>query len=56
MKNYHLCFHISDVEKAIGQNVAPLVDDDATPQMGIESIPEADFSIKKITKDLGVYQ
>ena len=46
---------IGEVEKCIGENVASLVDDGSTLQMGIGSIPEAVASLLTHKKDLGVH-
>jgi len=46
---------INDVAKRIGINVASLVDDGATLQMGIGAIPNAVLSELKLHKDLGIH-
>jgi acyl-CoA hydrolase len=46
---------LSDVEKAIGVNVASLVEDGATLQMGIGSIPDAALLNLTNHKNLGVH-
>jgi len=46
---------LSDVERAIGKNVASLVEDGATLQMGIGSIPDAALLHLENHKDLGVH-
>lgn len=46
---------ITDVEKKIGQNVASLVEDGATLQMGIGGIPNAALSYLTNHKDLGIH-
>lgn len=45
----------NDVEMQIGQNVASLIDDGATIQMGIGSIPDASLASMTNHKDLGVH-
>lgn len=45
----------SEVELAIGQHVADLVDDGATLQMGIGAIPDAVLSCLKGHRELGVH-
>jgi len=46
---------LSDVEQAIGQNCARLVDDGATLQMGIGAIPDAVLRALDDHEDLGVH-
>lgn len=46
---------ISDVEKKIGENVASLIEDGATLQMGIGAIPDATLSFLGNHKDLGIH-
>jgi len=46
---------IGDVEKAIGENVAKLIEDGSTLQMGIGAIPDAVLLFLKDKKDLGVH-
>lgn len=46
---------LSDIEIAIGKNIAGLVDDGATLQMGIGAIPDAVLSSLINHKDLGVH-
>ena len=46
---------IGDVEKAIGENVAKLIDDGATLQLGIGAIPDAVLLFLKNKKDLGIH-
>jgi len=46
---------ISEVENIIGQNVASLIDDRSTLQMGIGSIPNAALANLKNHKDLGLH-
>lgn len=46
---------IGDVEKAIGENVAELVPDGATLQLGIGAIPDAVLLFLKDKKDLGIH-
>lgn len=46
---------LSDVERAIGRNVAALVEDGATLQMGIGAIPDAVLHELHNHKDLGVH-
>lgn len=45
----------TNIEKAIGHNVAGLVEDGATLQMGIGGIPNAALSCLKDHKDLGIH-
>jgi len=46
---------ISDLEKAIGENVAKLIEDGSTLQMGIGAIPDAVLLFLKDKKDLGIH-
>ncbi len=46
---------ITDVEKAIGENCASLVNDGDTLQLGIGSIPDAVLLFLKDKKDLGIH-
>ena len=46
---------IGDVEKAIGKNCAELIEDGATLQLGIGSIPDAVLLFLKDKKDLGIH-
>jgi len=46
---------IGDVEKAIGENVARLVEDGSTLQLGIGGIPDAVLLFLKDKKDLGIH-
>ena len=46
---------ISDVERAIGQNVAKLVNDGDTLQLGIGAIPDAVLLFLKEKNDLGIH-
>lgn len=46
---------LSDVEKQIGFNIANLIEDGATLQMGIGAIPNAVLECLKNHKDLGVH-
>jgi 4-hydroxybutyrate CoA-transferase len=46
---------ISDVEKAIGENCAKLVEDGSTLQLGIGAIPDAVLLFLKDKKDLGIH-
>lgn len=46
---------IGDVEKAIGKNVAKLVEDGATLQLGIGAIPDAVLLFLTDKKDLGIH-
>lgn len=46
---------IGDVEKAIGENVARLIPNGATLQMGIGAIPDAVLLFLKDKKDLGIH-
>jgi acyl-CoA hydrolase len=45
----------SDIERAIGRNVAGLVEDGATLQMGIGSIPDAVLAALDGHRDLGIH-
>jgi 4-hydroxybutyrate CoA-transferase len=46
---------IGDVERAIGQNVAHLIEDGATLQLGIGAIPDAVLLFLTNKKDLGIH-
>ncbi len=46
---------LSDVEKKIGQNVASLIEDGSTLQMGIGAIPNAVLKCLEGHKDLGIH-
>jgi 4-hydroxybutyrate CoA-transferase len=46
---------LSDVEKKIGENVATLVDDRATLQLGIGALPDAVINYLSDKKDLGIH-
>ncbi|QEK12510.1 acetyl-CoA hydrolase/transferase family protein [Crassaminicella thermophila] len=46
---------IGDVEKAIGQNCAKLIEDGSTLQLGIGAIPDAVLLFLKDKKDLGIH-
>lgn len=46
---------IGEVEKAIGENCAKLVDDGSTLQLGIGAIPDAVLMFLKDKKDLGIH-
>lgn len=46
---------ITDVEKAIGQHCANLIEDRSTLQLGIGIIPDAVLSFLKNKKDLGIH-
>jgi len=46
---------ITDVEKAIGENCASLVEDGSTLQLGIGAIPDAVLLFLKDKKDLGIH-
>lgn len=46
---------IGEVEKAIGKNCAELIEDGATLQLGIGSIPDAVLLFLKHKKDLGIH-
>ena len=46
---------IGEVEKAIGENVASLIPDGATLQLGIGAIPDAVLLFLKEKKDLGIH-
>ena len=46
---------ITEVESAIGRHVASLVEDGATIQMGIGSIPDATLSFLTSHRDLGIH-
>lgn len=46
---------ISEVEEAIGQNCASLIEDGSTLQLGIGSLPDAVLKSLKDKKDLGIH-
>jgi 4-hydroxybutyrate CoA-transferase len=46
---------IGDVEKAIGENCASLIEDGSTLQLGIGAIPDAILLFLKDKKDLGIH-
>lgn len=46
---------IGDIEKAIGENVAGLIEDGATLQLGIGAIPDAVLLFLTKKKDLGIH-
>ena len=46
---------ITDIERQIGENIAGLVEDGATLQMGIGGIPNAALSFLKNHKNLGIH-
>lgn len=46
---------IGDVERAIGENCAKLIDDGSTLQLGIGAIPDAVLLFLKDKKDLGIH-
>jgi len=46
---------IGEIEKAIGENCASLIEDGSTLQLGIGSIPEAVLLFLKDKKDLGIH-
>jgi acyl-CoA hydrolase len=46
---------LSDIDRAIGRNVADMIDDGATLQMGIGSIPNAVLAALTDHKDLGIH-
>jgi acyl-CoA hydrolase len=46
---------LSDLERAIGRNVAGLIDDGATLQMGIGAIPDAVLAALDSHRDLGIH-
>lgn len=46
---------IGDIEKAIGENCAKLVEDGSTLQLGIGAIPDAVLLFLKDKKDLGIH-
>lgn len=46
---------ITDIEKAIGEHCASLVDDGSTLQLGIGAIPDAVLLFLKDKKDLGIH-
>ncbi len=45
----------TDVERRIGENIASLIDDGSTLQLGIGGIPDAVLSALKSHKDLGIH-
>ncbi len=45
----------TDIDKAIAQNIATLVEDQSTVQLGIGSIPNAVIGFLKNKKDLGIH-
>jgi 4-hydroxybutyrate CoA-transferase len=47
--------HIGEVEKAIGINIAKLIEDNSTLQLGIGAIPDAALLFLKDKKDLGIH-
>jgi 4-hydroxybutyrate CoA-transferase len=47
--------NIGDVEKAIGQNCATLIEDGSTLQLGIGAIPDAVLHFLKDKKELGIH-
>ena len=47
--------NIGDVEKAIGENCASLIEDGSTLQLGIGAIPDAILLFLKDKKDLGIH-
>lgn len=51
----HFSEEPSDIELAIGKNVACLVEDEATLQMGIGAIPNAVLTCLTSHKDLGIH-
>ena len=51
----HAPAELSEVEKQIGQHIAGIIEDGATLQMGIGSIPDAVLSCLGNHKDLGVH-
>ena len=46
---------IGDIEKAIGEHCASLVEDGSTLQLGIGAIPDAVLLFLKDKKDLGIH-
>ncbi len=46
---------LTDIEKKIGQNVASIVENGATLQMGIGAIPDATLAALKHHRDLGIH-
>ena len=46
---------IGEVEKAIGKNIAALIEDESTLQLGIGAIPDAALLFLKGKKDLGIH-
>ena len=51
----HLEAPLGDVERRIGENVAELVDDGATLQLGIGAIPAATALALRDKRDLGIH-
>jgi acyl-CoA hydrolase len=51
----HKSGQLSDIQMRIGQNVASLVEDGATLQMGIGAIPDATLAALVNHKDLGIH-
>ena len=47
--------NITDVERAIGENCASLIEDGSTIQVGIGAIPDAALLFMKDKKDLGIH-
>jgi len=47
--------NIGEIEKAIGQNCATLIEDGSTLQLGIGAIPDAVLHFLKDKKDLGIH-
>jgi 4-hydroxybutyrate CoA-transferase len=50
-----MCTEVGDVARAIGRNVAELIENGSTLQMGIGEIPDAVLSFLKQKKDLGIH-
>jgi acyl-CoA hydrolase len=50
-----LAKEITDVDRKIGQNIADLVEDDSTVQLGIGGIPNAALAAMHDKKDLGIH-
>lgn len=46
---------VTDIERQIGKNIAELIDDRSTLQMGIGTIPDAVLQCLKNHKDLGIH-
>lgn len=46
---------VTDIERQIGKNIAELIDDKATLQMGIGTIPDATLKCLTNHKDLGIH-